>query len=263
MSNDFIKQSWEENALKYKKSHWVSWGDEYAINLEIQEISKHLNNKVLDVGCANGYSLLEQLKQNKSLKMTGIDFSESMIKYANENLKEVASCSEFLYSFIPEFLVGDIRHIDFADESFDVTYTTRTLINLPNWEEQKQGIKECLRVTKKGGTVLFSEAFWEPLTLLNSLRTLKSLKPLEEHDFNRYLKMERTLNYIKELGYEYTVEDFSSVYYLGSRFLRELITDPNNYDGYLSNPINEMFYKLEKEFSGGGFGIQQLIIIQK
>lgn len=56
--------------------------------------------------------------------------------------------------------------------------------------------------------------------------------------------------------------DFSSIYYLGSRFLRELVTDIDQYPGY-SNPINEIFYKIEQEYSGGNFGIQQIYVISK
>ena len=30
-----------------------------------------------------------------------------------------------------------------------------------------------------------------------------------------------------------------------------------------SNPINKIFFEIEKDFSGGGFGIQQAYIIDK
>ena len=152
--------------------------------------------------------------------------------------------------------------MEFEDNSFDVVYTTRVLINLPNWEEQVQGIEECIRITKKAGTVILSEGFWEPLTLLNSLRSLKQLPPLVEHDFNRYIKKYKLEQLLKNKELEYVVEDFSSIYYLGSRFLRELVTNPSDYPGY-SNPINKLFYNIEKEFSGGGFGIQQAYVIKK
>jgi len=36
-------------------------------------------------------------------------------------------------------------------DNYDVVYTTRVLVNLPTWEQQKKGIAECLRVTKKKG----------------------------------------------------------------------------------------------------------------
>ncbi len=61
---------------------------------------------------------------------------------------------------------------------------------------------------------------------------------------------------------EFENVDFSSIYYLGSRFLREIVTNPQDYPGY-SHPINEIFYKIEEPFSGGDFGIQQAYILRK
>lgn len=256
MKNDFIKDFWEENAKKYSGSHWASWGDNYAIDLEISNISNYIKkgDLVLDVGCANGYSSFRQLAKDPK-KVVGIDFAEKMIEAAN-NIKKEKKIDKV------EFSVGDARDIKFDDGTFDVTYTTRVIINLPNWEDQKKAIDECLRVTKKGGTVVFSEAFYEPLVLLNSIRQLKQLPPLVEHDFNRYIKMDRLNEFLKEKKLKFEVIDFSSIYYLGSRFLRDLVTDVSKYEGY-TNPINEIFYNIEKEFSGGGFGIQQAYVVHK
>ena len=76
------------------------------------------------------------------------------------------------------------RSLAFADSSFDVVYTTRVLINLPAWDQQVTGIMECLRVARPGGKVILSEAFWEPLVLINAMRALVRLPSLVEHDFN-------------------------------------------------------------------------------
>jgi len=187
--------------------------------------------------------------------MTGVDFSPLMIEQANEIPLSPADSQRV------RFLVADIRSLPFEDGEFDCVYTTRVLINLPNWEEQQVGLQECLRVCRRGGTVIFSEAFWEPLMLLNALRRLKHLPCLVEHDFNRYLKQDKIEAFLKEQDRRYHVEDFSSVYYLGSRFLRELVTDAPAYPGY-SNPVNKAFYELSRQFSGGGFGIQQAFIVQ-
>ena len=73
--------------------------------------------------------------------------------------------------------------------------------------------------------VVLSEAFWEPLQLLNAMRALVQLPPLVEHDFNRYLKKPKLEEFLRSLGVRFQCEEFSSVYYLGSRFLRELATD--------------------------------------
>jgi len=255
---DFIHQYWESQASKHGTSHEASWGDNFMIALEIDAIAQHLadGQVVLDAGCANGHAAFEQLKRHKLERLVGIDYSANMVSAAR-----LAQTQRKLDDRI-EFHEGDIRALAFPDASFDVVYTTRVLINLQTWDEQVTGINECLRVTRPGGKVVLSEAFWEPLALLNAMRALRQLPPLVEHDFNRYLKRQRLEDLLHSLRLEFSVEDFSSIYYLGSRFLRELVTDPSAYPGY-SNPINEIFYGIEQRFSGGGFGVQQAYIVHK
>jgi len=257
MVSDFIKDHWEKQASEYGDSHQASWADHFAIELEIETIGQYISegDDVLDVGCANGYSTCRHLEK-KVKSITGVDSSESMIAAANKRKSNMGREDKV------RFEVGDIRSLQFNDRSFDVVYTTRVLINLPTWDEQVKGISELLRVCRNRGVVILSEAFWEPLVLLNSMRTLKQLPPLVEHDFNRYLKKRRLEEHLRSLNIKFEAIDFSSVYYLGSRFLRELVTNPADYPGY-SNPINEIFYKIEKEFSGGGFGIQQAYVLRK
>ena len=255
---DHIKSYWDNSAQKHGQSHSASWGDIHCINLEIAHISEFIRegDSVLDVGCANGFSSIIQCEKKHLSSMTGVDFSEDMIAHANVNKRE----SQF--QEILDFSLGDIRNLQFKDDAFDVVYATRVLINLPTWEEQKIGISECLRVLRKGGTFVLCEAFVEPLSRLNAVRLLADLAPLVEHDFNRYLKKSVLESHLKELGHTYINVDFSSIYYIGSRVFRELVTDYASYEGY-SNPINEEFFQVQRKYSGGGFGIQQLYAIAK
>jgi ubiquinone/menaquinone biosynthesis C-methylase UbiE len=255
---DFIKKFWDTQGNIYGSSHMASWGDEYAIELEIDIVAKYLKNNdfVLDVGCANGFSTFKQLEKNSTLNLMGVDFSESMIDNAKKRLKTISNSNNI------SFEIGNILNLNFSDNQFDKVYTTRVLINLPTWEQQIIGLNELLRVTKTGGQVIISEGFYEPLVKLNSIRLIAGLSPLVEHDFNRYLKISNLNKFLLEKKLSFEKIDFSSVYYLGSRFIREFVTDANQYEGY-SNPINEIFYNLEKNFSGGDFGIQQAYIITK
>lgn len=257
LEKDFIKDFWENQAKKYGESPEASWGDNFAIDLEVDNIGSYISDgkSVLDVGCANGFALLRHASKNKLLNSKGIDFAKNMIEKAK------AAAAKMNVDNI-DFSVGDVRTLDFNDNEFDIVYTTRVLINLPNWEEQMAGINECIRVTKHGGIIILSEAFWEPLVKLNSLRTLLGLNSLVEHDFNRYIKKSRLNDFLHQKDISYKVNDFSSVYYLGSRLIRELVTNPGDYPGY-TNPINEIFYKIEKDFSGGDVGIQQAYILTK
>ncbi len=260
---NFIKEFWDNQAKKFGASSDASWGDIYALQLEIDNISKYIEvgDKVLDAGCANGYAAEAQFLR-KDINIEAIDFSDEMINQAWPRTFNGKKSSL-------RFQVADIKKLPFEDNIFDVTYTTRVLINLPNWEDQIKGIEECIRVTKEGGKIILSEAFYEPLQKLNALRLICGLEPLVEHDFNRYIKHQKIQDLLLNKGFSdefigknsFFIEDFSSVYYLGSRFLRELVSK-KKYPGY-SDPINEKFFNLENEFSGGGFGIQQAYIIRK
>ena len=86
------------------------------------------------------------------------------------------------------------------------------------------------------------------------------LKPLMEHDFNRYLKKDRLENLLAVRGLRWECCKFSSVYYLGTRLLRDLV--PNIEEDYTSD-FNREFYDLEQIYSGGNFGIQQAYVIKK
>lgn len=258
MSSNFIKDFWNNQGKVHGSSHWASWGDEYMIDLEVDTISENIRkgDTVLDVGCANGHSAVKQFDKGNARFIQGIDFAENMIVSAKECYEDYISQNKV------SFDVGDVQALSFEDNSFDVVYTTRVLINLPTFEQQLKGIQECLRVAKPNGKVILSEAFWEPLMLLNAMRQLVGLPSLVEHDFNRYLKLNVLKEHLTQNGLDFEVNDFSSVYYLGSRLLRELVTNADDYEGY-SNPINKFFFELEKEFSGGGMGIQQAVIITK
>lgn len=255
---DHIRRYWDRQAQIHGASSEASWGDTHMMALEGETISRFLadGDRVLDVGCGNGHATFQQAERHRLKKIVGVDFSSAMVAVADKLAKD-RGCGENI-----EFGEADIRALPFDDHSFDVVYTTRVLINLPTWGEQQQGIRECVRVSRPGGKVVLSEAFWEPLALLNALRILCRLPPLVEPEFNRYLKKSLIEEFLRSDNLPFAAEDYSSVYYLGSRLLRELVTDAAAYPGY-TNPVNQRFYELEREFSGGGFGIQQAYVIQK
>ena len=260
MTVEFIKDFWEQQGKTHQTSHQASWGDRFAIELEVETISQYIKagDNVLDVGCANGFSTLRQHEINSEARYTGIDYAESMIEHAHKALTERNLSADAL-----RFSVASILDLPFEDGEFDVAYTSRVLINLPTWDQQKEGIEETLRVVKPGGLVVLSEGFWEPLCLLNSFRHLLGMPPLVEHDFNRYLKKAKLEEWLTEKGISFEVNEFSSVYYLGSRVLREVIQNSETPWGDYSSPVNRAFYELEREYSGGGMGIQQAYILHR
>lgn len=257
---DFIKAFWEKQGSTHDDSHHASWGDRYAIELEVETISRFVKpgDAVLDIGCANGFSTFRQHEINPAARYTGVDYAASMIAAADKALAAKGLPQDAI-----RFGVASILGLPFEEGAFDVAYTTRVLINLPTWEQQRQGILESLRVVRRGGLLVISEGFWEPLCLLNSLRLMLKLEPLAEHDFNRYLKKAKLEAWLAEQGLSFEVEEFSSLYYLGSRVLRELIQKEELPWGDYSSPVNKLFYDIEREYSGGGMGVQQAYVIRK
>jgi len=256
---DFIKAYWESQGETYKTSHTASWGDQFVIAMEIETISGYIqaNDRVLDVGCANGFSTFRQLELQPKAHFTGVDYATSMIVYADQ-----AKAQKRIGDDAIRFSVGSILELPVEDDAYDVVYTTRVLINLPTWQQQIRGIEECLRVAKPGGTVIFSEGFWEPLCLLNAIRLLLQLPPLVEHDFNRYLKKEQLDAWLRTRKLEFTVQEFSSLYYFGTRVLRDVISDHIFQPGDYTDPINKIFYELERRHSAKAIGVQQAYIVK-
>lgn len=87
MSANEIRDYWMQQAIAHGQSHAASWSDINAINLEIQEISKYLqdNDKILEVGCANGFTTI-QYAAAKKLEILGIDYIAEMIKSAQQRV---------------------------------------------------------------------------------------------------------------------------------------------------------------------------------
>ena len=64
---DHIREFWESQAARHGASHEASWGDSWAIALEIDTVAQHLadGDAVLDAGCANGHAAFAQLERHR------------------------------------------------------------------------------------------------------------------------------------------------------------------------------------------------------
>lgn len=100
-------------------------------------------DEVLDCGCGTGTTgIMAAKKAGKSGKVTLFDLSEDMLsvareKVVRENLQESVA-----------FQTGDMVHLPFDDNSFDVVLSTYSLCPV---YDPVRGILELYRVTKPGG----------------------------------------------------------------------------------------------------------------
>ena len=124
------------------------------LKAEIDFVLKEVNHTdtVLDLGCGYGRVAIELLKKAK--KVIGIDISKKNIELAKKIIWNNENC---------EFFVMNAIDLKFSDNYFDTVICIQNGISAFKVEPSKL-FKEAIRVTKKGGTVLFSsysEKFWK------------------------------------------------------------------------------------------------------
>ena len=134
---------WEN---EYGKPKLISLSDKPAKSLRDfvrflrKERGLELSNlNILDLGCGNGKNSLYIAEQGIGNSITGIDISETAIKYA----QELVSGGKFIKGSIGE-------EFPFPDASFDIILDI-TSSNSLNESERIIYLSECKRVLKPGG----------------------------------------------------------------------------------------------------------------
>ena len=123
---------------------------EAEIDFVLNKISQ--NDVVLDLGCGYGRVAIRLLKTSK--KVIGIDISKDNIQLAKKRVGTSENC---------EFYTMDAIDLKFVDGFFDMVICVQNGISAFKVNPLRL-IKESIRVTRKGGTVLFStysEKFWD------------------------------------------------------------------------------------------------------
>ena len=218
LTQEEVRAFWTEQSKKHGQSHAASWSDRMAIELEIRETLKHLQDgdRVLDVGCANGYSTV-QFAQQRRIQIRGLDYIPDMIAEAKARLQSVQTIGSV------EFATGDITQLDEPANAYDRVVAIRVLINLGTWDRQLLALRECARVVKPGGTVLLSEATLQGWGRLNAFRREWGLPEIAMPPFNEYLDEARVRQAgIPDLHLD-AIVDFSSTYFVGTRVLKPLL----------------------------------------
>ncbi len=88
---------------------------------------------ILDVGCGEGFTLSLLKKKNIGSKLEGVDFSSIAINLGKENFPDL------------DLKVGDIYHLPYADNTFDVVICSEVLEHL---EHPDQALRELVRVSR-------------------------------------------------------------------------------------------------------------------
>lgn len=255
-----IREFWTRQALKHKQSPEASWSDKMAIEMETLEITRRLANgdRVLDVGCANGYSTV-QFALHKQITIKGIDVTPGMIEMASLRLSGLAN--KLLGKV--EFAVGDLLNLNEPAEAYGKVVAIRVLINLCDWQQQLRGLHECIRVLKPGGMFLLSEATLQGWRQLNKFRREWNLADIPMPPFNRYLDQEQVIEAVSPHLQLVEIANFSSTYYVATRVLKPLLIRALGENISAADPDMEWNRWFAQLPPWGDYGTQKLFVFRK
>jgi len=260
LSQSEIYEYWTRQAREHGQSPSASWSDYRIIEMEISEIARHLvdGDKVLDVGCANGYSSM-QFACARRIQLRGLDYVSEMIEHARVRF---ASMQDQLLGSV-EFDVGDITQLKEPPNSYDKVIVVRVLINLGTWERQLSGLRECLRVLKPGGLLLLSEATLQGWRRLNALRKEWGLEHIPMPPFNQYLDQDQVIAAISAESEMLELSNFASTYYVGTRVLKPLLAQAVHAPVSVADPNAEWNRWFSQLPPAGDYGTQKLFVFRK
>lgn len=169
---------------------------------------KQVRGDVLEVGVGTGANLLYY---PEDATVTGIDFSEGMLKQAYKKISKHRKLKEKV-----RLIKMDAQHMEFPDHSFDFVISTCVFCSVP---DPIQGLKEMRRVCKPEGKILMLEHMRSENRILGPAMDI--LNPVIVRLWGANINR-RTLDNIHQAGLTIDQNDE-----LMGTIMRRLILNPN------------------------------------
>jgi hypothetical protein len=167
-----------------------------------------------------------------------------------------------------QFVVGDaLALVDSArlEESYDVVFTDRCLINLESLELQLAAIDQIVAKTRPGGYVLVLENFVEAHARQNALRESVGLPARAPAAYNVFIEQESLLRHVEGRLELVDADDFGSLHDLVLYVLGPLANDGVvDYDDLLVAAATELSLRAPDELRRfGRFGQNRLLVFRR
>lgn len=138
-----------------------------ATALLINEMAPQPNEKILEVGCGTGATLVE-IAQNHSVTLIGVDLSTAMLRQAR---KRIDFCH--LNEKIQLQNIEKNQPILVENESIDAIYI-ESVLAIQATETLRFLLKEFHRILKPNGRLLFNETIWLDSTTFDQAKSINS-----------------------------------------------------------------------------------------
>jgi len=165
----------------------------------------NLEGEVLEVGVGTGANLK---LYPRGVRLTAIDFSPGMLKYAREKSQEL--------DFPVKLLEMDAQALDFADNTFDYVVATCVYCSVP---DPVKGLMEMRRVVKPNGKVILLEHMRSDNPIVGTIMDI--LNPIGLTIIGANINR-RTIDNIHKAGFIIEEEEK-----LMTNIVRRLVLSPN------------------------------------
>ncbi|MFY0642738.1 MAG: class I SAM-dependent methyltransferase [Bermanella sp.] len=269
----------KDEKLSLIKNHWNDWADKYGeslrattkssnikqleIKILIDAISKYFKDSIsiLEVGCGNGYNAISIASELDHV-VDAFDYIPEMIESANSNKSNLESEVQSRLNFY----VGDVLDIS-KDKKFDLVYSCRCLINLPDFDLQKEAIDNILKSVVDNGYVFMIENFRDNHASQNKLRNSVGLESRNVAEFNNFFDNKELVDYLVHVGCEIIETiNFSSLHDIAQYVLVPMLHNGEvEYDSEIMISITKLLLSLSIEDINkfGEFGQNKLLVIKK
>jgi len=182
-----VKDLWENLGSSNSNGKLVTHRDVEQVNLEIYTIMKYLrgSDRVMDMGCGTGFSTAFYARACK--QVIGLDYAKSMIESAKKCYKAKNL----------EFHQQNVLNLGDQFSRFSTIITTRCLINLNSWNQQKKAIENLHSRIGKGGQLILVEGSKQGREELNKLRVSVGLPKMPKVWHNIDFDEKRLLPFLK------------------------------------------------------------------
>ncbi len=122
----------------------IPW-DDYRVNpmKEVIEFLKNKKGRILDLGCGSGRNFTRV-----NGMIYGIDFSKTMLKYAEKKADRMCIDAEFTQA--------EVQKVPYQDNYFDAALFVAVLHCIKGESERKKAVKELFRLLKPGAEAIIT-----------------------------------------------------------------------------------------------------------
>ena len=115
------------------------------------------DERVLDIGCGRGLMMIGAARRLTTGHATGIDIWAAKDQSQNSENAALQNAKREGVKNRVSVQTADMRHLPFADQSFDVVVSNWVVHNLDDIKDRQKTLSETLRVLKPNGKILLTD----------------------------------------------------------------------------------------------------------